>query len=88
MIDQFVKTNSPVIKQKDKSQNEIYTVDDDQYPIRSKLAKGNFVKPLTGRSNKENSAVLKFWSGKGKFEIKDGFLTYIGKKVSLVITWF
>ena len=63
-----------------------HTVDDDQYPIFAKLAKGSFVKPES--SKKEKSVVVKFWRAKRKFEIKDGGLTYNGKKISLAIKSF
>ena len=61
----------------------IYLVDDHQYPIIAKLVKGSFMKCVTERSNKENSAVVKFWRAKGTFEIKDSVFMYNGKKVSL-----
>ena len=66
----------------------IHPVDKDQYPVLAKLAKESSVKPVTERSKKENNALVKFWRSKGKFEIKNGVLTYTGKKVSLVITSF
>ena len=66
----------------------IYPVYDGLYPIVTMLVKASFVKLVTERSKKENSAVVKFWIAKGKLEIKDGVLTYNGKKVSLVITSF
>ena len=62
----------------------IHLVDDDQYPLLAKLVEGSFVKLVAERSKKERSAVVKFWSTKGKFEIKDGFLPNNGEKVSLV----
>ena len=35
-------------------------VDNNQYPILAKLAKGIFVKTVTERSKKESNAVVKF----------------------------
>ena len=54
--------------------------DDEQYPILAKLAKGSLANPVTKKSKKENSAVVKFWSAKEKFKAKDRIIlsgTYV-----------
>ena len=67
----------------------VHPVDDDeQYPILAKLAKGSLANPVTKKSKKENSAVVKFWSAKEKFKAKDRALTCNGKEASLVRTSF
>ena len=67
----------------------VHPVDDDeQYPILAKLAKGSLANPVTKKSKKENSAVVKFWGAKEKFKAKGRVLTCNGKEVSLVRTSF
>ena len=57
----------------------VHPVDDTQHPILTKLVKGSFMKPVAEWSKKENSVVVKLQRAKGKFEIKDGVLTIMGK---------
>ena len=59
----------------------VHPVDDDQYSVLAKLAKGSFMKPVTEKSKTGKSTIV-------KFEIEDGALTDYGKKVSLAITSF
>ena len=52
--------------------------------FKKKIASGKFVKPVTERSRKEKSAVVKFWRSKGKYTLSDDdtpALLYNGERV-------
>ena len=61
--------------------SSISTLDNETYDVFVQLIKGEFAVPVKSRTNKQKSAVVRFWRNREKLSLKGGMLCFNGKRV-------
>lgn len=61
--------------------SNISTLDNETYDVFVQLIKGEFAVPVKSKTNKQKSAVVRFWRNREKLSLQGGMLCFNGKRV-------
>lgn len=67
------------------SVSHMHTFENKDYEILQMLVKETFQKPNKDRTQKEKTAIARFWRAKGSFKVRHGKLFSDEKEVSLTL---